>query len=175
MELWVASLFLSACHARSRRLRIEMGVVGDVEEKKGKGGLGYEKPEGKKKKEKGATAALKERGFEATASGAVAAGHWDPWARPKKKRRVSGGESKVSKTSKGMSKVSKTSGGGRRGAGATAPAPVGPRRGCWDVVAPGHPEVAGGGARRRRAPSPEPSSGHQGVGGGRPSSDGGRG
>ena len=59
-----------------------MGVVGDVEEKKGKGGLGYEKPEGKKKKEKGATAALKERGFEATASGAVAAGHWDPWARP---------------------------------------------------------------------------------------------
>ena len=40
---------LPACHARSRRLRIEMGVVGDVEEKKGKGGLGYEKPEGKKK------------------------------------------------------------------------------------------------------------------------------
>ena len=66
-----ASLLRSA--PARRQLRIEMGVVGDVEEKKGKGGLGYEKPEGKKKKEKGATAALKERGFEATASGAVMA------------------------------------------------------------------------------------------------------
>ena len=79
----------------------------------------------------------------------------------------------MSKTSKGMSKVSKTSGGGRRGAGATAPAPVGPRRGCWDVAAPGDPGEAGGEARCRRSPSPEPSSGHQGVGGGRPSSVGG--
>ena len=50
-----------------------MGVVGDVEEKKGKGGLGYEKPEGKKKKEKGATAALKERGVRSV--------NFDDWKR----------------------------------------------------------------------------------------------
>ena len=50
------------------------------------GGLGFEKKSSKKQKAAGASKAGKSapaaREFASTTSGAVAAGHWDPWARP---------------------------------------------------------------------------------------------
>ncbi len=50
------------------------------------GGLGFEKKSSKKQKAAGSSKAGKSapaaREFASTTSGAVAAGHWDPWARP---------------------------------------------------------------------------------------------
>ena len=65
---------VSALHAK---------LEGGVAVRGASGGLGFEKKSSKKQKAAGSSKAVQAaREFASTTSGAVAAGHWDPWARP---------------------------------------------------------------------------------------------